>query len=327
MMKSIIYSNQTNTIHNQHVYVLYTVLMSVVLSTLFYGQAVFANNLPVKKVKNKQCQQQYMDGVAPVVKQRQLLVTQLCKQGFVIGYSHTTRTPLWSAEYLTIKRLKKADKLKRKASFYSETSLPASSRVSIKHFKKKGYDRGHLAPSHDMPTMQAQIDSFSLANIALQHRRHNRSVWSKIERLTRHQVYQYNDAYVVTGLAFLTKRKTRYGIPIASHFFKAVYIPALNEAGVYWSKNDGSGHLQIISLAQLRQKVGLDVMPSLPNRVKKQASPLALDTRQPKRPTHKNNSYPNKPNNKDPENIDDAFESILTTFFEELLNMLAGLFK
>lgn len=78
-------------------------------------------------------------------------------------HSGISKTPLWSAEYLTASAID-AD-VPRKDKFHEETLLPQSERAELKDYAKSGYDRGHMAPSADMPTESAQADSFSLANI------------------------------------------------------------------------------------------------------------------------------------------------------------------
>lgn len=230
------------------------------------------------------CDAQFAKASQPQVSSERAneLIAPLCLNGFSVGYSHQLRTPIWSAAYLTRERLRGAYDLERKNTFHEEAQLPKNSRVAIHEMRMYGYDRGHLAANYDMGTWEQQYDSFSLANIALQNRWHNRNLWSDVEKLTRHQVYQYGDAYVVTGVAFLKGRDVaNSGILIPSHFFKAVYLPELGQAGVYWSKNDASGHLEVISLSALYQKTGLKVMPSLPEYMQSTALYLPTDMSDP----------------------------------------------
>lgn len=272
-----------------------------------------------KSATEPRCDHQFTDATMPRVAAERAyqLITPLCLQGFSVGYSHQLRTPIWSAAYLTRPRLRGAYALKRSNLFHEETALPSSSRVRMNEMRMHGYDRGHLSPNYDMGTAEQQYDSFSLANIALQHRWHNRNLWSDIEKLTRHQVYQYGDAYVVTGVAFLAgKDIARSGLAIPSHFFKAVYVPELGQAGVYWSKNDGSGHLNVISLADLAKKTQLSVMPSLPAHVQQNALHLPTDVSDPEATVNVTQQV----------EAVRSFWSRLGGFFAELWAMVVGLF-
>ena len=61
-----------------------------------------------------------------------------------------------------------------------------------------------------------------------------------------------------------------------SHFFKAVYIPALDQAGVYYAPNDESERIEIISVDELATQTGIDVLPMLDAQARTQAFDLPL---------------------------------------------------
>lgn len=194
----------------------------------------------------------------------------LCFDGFAVMYSGVSKTPIWVAEYLTKERIESAKKLERDDSFHAEERLIKGVRSELADYKHSGYDRGHLAPNADMPTKTAQYDSFSLANIAPQVRKHNSPTWSKVEQETRGIAYQYGKAYVVTGVTFLGKniKTINNNVLIPTHFFKAVYVPSLKQAKVYFSPNNDNNQVDIISLNELEQKTGIDVFPELTTSVK-----------------------------------------------------------
>lgn len=241
------------------------------------------------------------------------LITPLCLYGFSVGYSHRLRSPVWAAEHLTRERLSIADTLGRTDQFHAEQKLPHSSRVQLAEMKVYGYDRGHLAPHHDMANTNAQFDSFSLANVVLQKRQHNRKHWADVERLTRYQVYTHGEAYVVTGVAFINADVAPTGLLIPSHLFKAVYIPKLQAAGVYWSKNANANHTQVISLAELQQKTGINAMPALGSHIKETAMPLPLSSQQP----HADNAE------KTQENTNDTQTDLLAAFWQFVIELFA----
>lgn len=227
-----------------------------------------------------QCSESFYGGVYPEFTNTKLSkdTQSLCFDGFAVMYSGVSRTPLWSAEYLTRKRLQHAKRIDREDSFHEESRLPKSARAKLSDYSGSGYDRGHLSPNGDMANRSQQYDSFSLANIAPQSPRNNRYIWRNIESATRYLTQQYGEVYTVTGVAFTSKKTTQLvgRVLVPSHFFKAVYIPAINQAGVYYAPNDESERIEVISVDELAVQTGIDVLPVLDRQTKAQALALPL---------------------------------------------------
>ena len=227
-----------------------------------------------------QCSQSFYGGVYPEFSNKKLSnnTQALCMDGFAVMYSGISRTPLWSAEHLNRKRLQQAKQIDREDSFHEESRLPQSMRAKLSDYSSSGYDRGHLAPNGDMANRSQQYDSFSLANIAPQSPRNNRYIWRNIESATRYLTQQYGEVYTITGVAFTDKKAKQLAgrVLVPSHFFKAVYIPASNQAGVYYAPNDESERIEIISIDELTAKIGIDVLPVLDAKTKAQALNLPL---------------------------------------------------
>lgn len=227
-----------------------------------------------------QCSESFYGGVYPEFTNDKLSnkTQELCMDGFAVMYSGVSRTPLWSAEHLDRKRLQQAKEIDREDSFHEESKLPESARASLSDYSKSGYDRGHLAPNADMANRSQQYDSFSLANIAPQSPRNNRYIWRNIESATRYLTQQYGEVYTITGVSFTNKKTKQLAdrVLVPSHFFKAVYIPATNQAGVYYAPNDESERIEIISIDELATEIGIDVLPMLDSQTKKQAFDLPL---------------------------------------------------
>jgi endonuclease G len=227
-----------------------------------------------------QCSQSFYGGVYPEFTNPKLSnnTQALCMDGFAVMYSGVSRTPLWSAEYLDRKRLQQAKEIDREDSFHEESRLPKSMRAKLSDYSGSGYDRGHLAPNGNMANRSQQYDSFSLANIAPQSPRNNRYIWRNIESATRYLTQQYGEVYTITGVAFTSKKTKQLAdrVLVPSHFFKAVYIPASNQAGVYYAPNDESERIEVISLDELTAKIGIDVLPVLDAQTKAQAFNLPL---------------------------------------------------
>ncbi len=227
-----------------------------------------------------QCSQSFYGGIYPEFTNTKLSnnTQALCMDGFAVMYSGVSRTPLWSAEYLDRKRLRQAKEIDREDSFHEESRLPKSARASLSDYSGSGYDRGHLAPNANMATRSQQYDSFSLANIAPQSPRNNRYIWRNIESATRYLTQQYGEVYTITGVAFTGKKTKQLAkrVLVPSHFVKAVYIPATNQAGVYYAPNDESERIDVISLDELTAEIGIDVLPVLDSQTKSQAFDLPL---------------------------------------------------
>lgn len=200
----------------------------------------------------------------------------LCFDGFATLYSGVSRTPFWSASHLTHERVQQARTLVRNDSFRAESRLPKDARAELADYRRSGFDRGHIAPNGDMATVDEQYASFSLANIAPQNGEHNRNLWRHIENATRTLTVKHGDVYVVTGVVFNGQSVQRLSgrVLVPSHFFKAVYIPKLNQAGVYFSPNDSTGHYEVISLQALAERTGILAMPSLDPAVQSHAYAL-----------------------------------------------------
>ena len=227
-----------------------------------------------------QCSESFYGGVYPEFTNTKLSdnTQALCMDGFAVMYSGVSRTPLWSAEHLDRKRLQQAKEIDRDDSFHEESTLPTSARAAVSDYSKSGYDRGHLAPSANMATSSQQYDSFSLANIAPQSPRNNRYIWRNIESATRYLTQKYGEVYTITGVEFTGKKTKRLAgsVLVPSHFFKAVYIPATSQAGVYYAPNDASERIDVISVDELATEIGIDVLPLLDPKTKKQAFDLPL---------------------------------------------------
>jgi len=227
-----------------------------------------------------QCSQSFYGGVYPEFTNTKLRkdTQALCMDGFAVMYSGVSRTPLWSAEHLDRTRLQQAKQIDREDSFHEESKLPKSARASLSDYSGSGYDRGHLAPNANMANRSQQYDSFSLANIAPQSPRNNRYIWRNIESATRYLTQQYGEVYTITGVAFTDKKTKQLAnrVLVPSHFFKAVYVPATNQAGVYYAPNDESERIDVISIDELTTEIGIDVLPMLDSQSKSQAFDLPL---------------------------------------------------
>jgi len=240
------------------------ILLPLVLSSILFTSPVLA--------AQTSCPDHFVNGQAPDLVNEKLTVKskEICYSGFALKHSGVTRTPLYAAEHLTRERLLQARGLKRSSKFYPDPNLPASERAELHHYAKSGYDRGHVAPSGDMPTPESQQECFTLANMIPQEPSINRGVWEAVESATRKMAKDRGDIYVVTGPIYSGKSIGKIGgaVFVPSMVFKAVYDPRRNEAGAYVVENTEGAQVQMVTIAELEKMSGISVFPSLNIQVK-----------------------------------------------------------
>ena len=212
------------------------------------------------------CPAHYVDGRPPEITNPKLDVstTELCYTVFGVMHSGVTRTPLWSAEHLTASNVEAAQDLSRENSFHAERKLPAGQRAELADYARSGFDRGHMAPNGDMPDRRSQQDSFTLANMVPQDARNNRYVWAGIEGAVRKMAKKEGALYVITGPAFLGGNLRKVGrVIVPSHLYKAVYSPRQGAGAAYFIANTDNKDYEVLSIAQLEDKLGINLLPSL----------------------------------------------------------------
>ena len=213
------------------------------------------------------CPQIFYAGQPPEVLNSRLLpgTRALCFQAFAVLHSATTRTPLYSAEHLTRDTITAARGVPREGAFHPEPALPDGEQAELQDYARSGFDRGHMAPSGDMPDQDAQQESFSLANMVPQAPKLNRGIWVGMESAVRRLAEREGDLYVVTGPIFRGAELQRVGnVIVPSHTFKAVMSVRRGLAAAYVAKNVDSAPWAVINMAQLADLTGLNVFPALP---------------------------------------------------------------
>ena len=207
------------------------------------------------------CAAQVARGQLPVVRNPSLgqQAYVMCHSEYLTLWSAKTRTPLWSAEYLTPARIQAARGRPRTNDFHETQGLPYGVGARLSDYSRSGYDRGHLAPNGDMSTPQAQSESFDLSNIAPQDPTHNRYHWSKLEEATRRLALRA-PLYVVTGVVFQGNQigflKGRVAVPTA--FYKLVYDPQRQAASAWLMPNTATAPAQVLTVAQLEAITQVD---------------------------------------------------------------------
>ena len=199
----------------------------------------------------------------------------LCYRAFALLHSGATRTALYAAERLTRDSLRAARETPRQGEFHADPALPPGRRAELADYARSGFDRGHLAPSGDMPDAEAQEESFTLANMIPQAPRLNRGLWEGMESAVRAYATRRGLLYVVTGPAFHGATLDQVGqVLVPTHVWKAVFDPRRGTAAAYVAVNDTSGEWEVVSIDELTEFTGLDVFPGMTARARRRAMRL-----------------------------------------------------
>lgn len=214
------------------------------------------------------CKQFFYKKFVPILNNKKLAKDnhEICFSNYAVNYSAMSKTAVWSAEYLTPESLYKAKTVSREDAFHEENRLPSNVRSLLSDYQRSGYDRGHLTPSADAPSLIDQHQTFSLANIVPQAPKANQENWRKVEESVRTMVKKYKQpSYVITGPLYLTKRVSKIGngVLVPSHTYKVVFFPDSGVMSAYVTVNDNIARTDVVSVAQLQEKSGIVFFPSL----------------------------------------------------------------
>lgn len=210
----------------------------------------------------------------PVVDDPEFLL--VCEEGrYTLWYDTIYRQARWAAHVLTRSDVE-SENAKRRNNF---TVCPAArskgwAYARDRDYTNTGYDRGHLVPSADRVTSQAENDAtFRLSNIAPQTARLNRVVWNNLEAEVRRMAGRLDTLWIVTGgeLKPGLERIGTSGIGVPESFFKvllarsegrfmavAFVIPNAEKiAGTFWD--------YAVTVDEAEELLGIDFFPILPD--------------------------------------------------------------
>ena len=227
------------------------------------------------------CPQFFSGGRPPALVNAKLRprTTLLCNDAYAVLASGITRGALWSAEHLTAAGVAAARDTPRQGEFHPEDRIPPDDRAELDDYRRSGFDRGHMAPSGDMPDADAQQQSFSLANMVPQAGELNRGAWADIESTVRDLARQNGELFVVTGPAFTGGQVSTVGphdVLVPSAVWKAVFDPRSRRSGAYLCTNTGTPQCSVVPVATLARTAGIDPFPAVPAAAKRVAVALPL---------------------------------------------------
>lgn len=220
------------------------------------------------------CKHTMINGIAPILLQPNTdgRITLHCLSKFAVVYSGITKTPLAVSEYLTSESIKAARLLPREDNLHIENRLQAYDRAQLTAYNQSGFDKGHMASVSNMPTKISQFEADSLINIVPQNPQLNSGGWARLTGEFRDWLVSHGaDAYTVTGPAY-QKGGSLYriggdentGVLVPQAIYRAYYIPSIQFTGAIWAANDNSNRYEALTLNELTDRLGIDVMPSVP---------------------------------------------------------------
>ncbi|MBY0556555.1 MAG: DNA/RNA non-specific endonuclease, partial [Burkholderiaceae bacterium] len=110
----------------------------------------------------------------------------------------------------------------------------------------------------------SQRESFTLANMVPQDGENNRHLWAGIEGAVRKLALREGDLYVVTGPVFLGNNLQKIGnVLVPTHLYKLVYSPRQRAGAAFFVENRATADYEVLSVAQLESRIGINLLPSL----------------------------------------------------------------
>lgn len=220
---------------------------------------------PIKlhtNVTEDSCNNMLYKGKEPTVQNefRNSNTKEKCNIDFVSGYTTQGHVGLWSAQHITKDDVKKYNQIKRESQFNNNDSV-------IKSYKNSGYDRGHLTPSSNSTSLEAQKQTFTWENIAPQNHKLNNGRWKRSEILVKNLTLMSNDIYVVTGVLFNEGNKPKTigekEVIVPDLFWKAVLAPSSKRSFVTVCPNSDYDPCKLLTVDQFKKNSGIDPFPGL----------------------------------------------------------------
>lgn len=191
-------------------------------------------------------------------------------QYFTVSYSSKQQNPEWVAYELTNKRLSNSEEERRNFKDDPNTESDADSDV----YSETGYDRGHLAPAHDMAFNETAMEEcFYMTNISPQEPDFNRGIWKSLETKVRNWAETEKRLYIVTGPILRKKvssrdRMVEGGPTVPSKFYKIIvdYEGSERKAIAFVLENKASKKSlteYAVSIDEVEEMTGLDFFPDL----------------------------------------------------------------
>jgi endonuclease G len=217
---------------------------------------------------NRGCDTLFVGGQKPVARNAKLEVstTYLCYEGFATMYSGVTRTPLWSAKHITADIGPSREAPYAAGGMLIEDQIPLAERSTESDFLQTSYyDMALLTTPHDLGTKTGRSQSLTYANAALIEPTQAHARFLQVRNSIRQAAHDNGEYYVFTGVLFegdnLRMVNDRLIVPTA--FYVAAYQPGAPAGIAVVVANDRQANMDIVSLAEIEQRSGFNLFPTL----------------------------------------------------------------
>lgn len=209
--------------------------------------------------------------------------------GFISGYSGFHGQPVWVFHEV------RAPIFKSKRSGHFSADKRLSVPISPSVFANSGFDRGHLAPSHDVGAVfgpLAQRQSFLMTNICPQRPVLNRKVWRKLESWCWSNFSKSTTTTVIFSGPIFDNNRSHLGqspVELPDAFFKVVFS---DSGGSFFmvafivpaNASSTDIGLYVSTVDMVEEMTGFDFFPLIPVTLQNSLEskrPLTVPTRNP----------------------------------------------
>ena len=219
--------------------------------------------------KHQQLPQGFAEQLQEVKVPADMTSQPIAYTGFLVNYNASLHVPNSVSYVLTRERM--LGEVERCDHF--EADLTVAGCAQPDDYVLSGYERGHMAPAHDMAWSEESMrESFLMTNVCPQDKRLNEGGWSKLEEKVREWVQRDSLLVVVTG-PVLEKNLTRIAkseVVIPQRFYKVMIAPYARPvrcAAFVYPNGFSGGALKdyAVTVDEVEHLTGLDFFSALPD--------------------------------------------------------------
>ncbi len=214
-------------------------------------------------------------GLQEVIASAHLSNERIAYSGFIVNFNASLHLPNSVSYTLTRERMQGT--AERSDHFEADPTVAGCAQPD--DYVLSGYERGHMAPAHDMAWSEdAMRESFLMTNVCPQDKRLNQGGWAKLEEKVREWTVRDSVLVVVTGPVPDTdmERLPTSGVAVPRRFYKVIIAPCARPvrcAAFVYPNGSSGGKLKdyAVTVDDVERLTGLDFFSSLPDDIENQA--------------------------------------------------------